>query len=129
MRVIVHADASGPLFDGEARAQALLALDRAKRDLGDIGSAELRAWVMDKTGRATGRYQAGIITSVLSFSDIKIWDPVVYGPWLEGVSERNRSTRFKGYHLWRITRAHLSRMAKDVLQKRLDEVIGRMGGG
>ena len=26
---------------------------------------------------------------------------IVYGPWLEGVSRRNQTTRFKGYHSFR----------------------------
>src|SRR5258708_18660687 len=63
----------------------------------------LRGFAMNKSGRATGRYQSELQTSNLAYNDIRISDPVVYGPWLEGSSDRNRSTRFKGYRLWRKT--------------------------
>jgi hypothetical protein len=36
---------------------------------------------------------------------------IVYGPWLEGVSERNRRTRFKGYHSFRKAADELRRKA------------------
>jgi hypothetical protein len=38
----------------------------------------------------------------------------IYGPWLEGTSDRNKSTRFKGYASFRKTR--------DWLDKRKDKV-------
>ena len=124
-RIIVH----GPLFDGEADAAARDWLDATKREIADMGVRELDAFVMDKTGRGTGHYQSQITTRVVQFGDILITDPVVYGPWLEGTSKRNESTRFKGYHLWRLTRLRLRRTYKDVAQKKLDEFyLERMGG-
>jgi hypothetical protein len=53
---------------------------------------------------------------------------VTWAPWLEGKSKRNESTGFGGYHLFRKTAAALRKRAIDVLQHRLDEFIGRMGG-
>lgn len=40
----------------------------------------------------------------------------VYGPWLEGVSPRNFTTRFRGYNSFRRTSQWLERQAKKVLQ-------------
>jgi hypothetical protein len=128
VKVTLHVDASGPLFDGEARAAALEVLDRSKREAADLAVNMLHGYVMNKTGRGTGHYQSEIQVSNLAYNDLLIHDPVVYSPWLEGVSRRNESTRFKGYHLWRRTRQRVRARAQEILQKNLDELIGRMGG-
>jgi hypothetical protein len=120
---------SGPLFDGRADAAVRDWLDATKREIADMGVKELDAIVMDKTGRGTGHYQSQITTRVVSYNDVLITDPVIYGPWLEGTSKRNSSTRFKGYHLWRRTRLRLRRTFKDVAQKKLEEHYLRMMGG
>ena len=120
---------SGPLFDGLAPGIIRDWLDATKREIADMGVKELDAITMDKTGRGTGHYQSELTTRVVQYNDVLITDPVVYGPWLEGVSKRNESTRFKGYHLWRRTRQRLRRTYKDVAEKKLHEYyLERMGG-
>lgn len=42
---------------------------------------------------------------------------VVYGPWLAGVSERNRQTRFKGYMHWRRTQQATDREAEPIAER------------
>lgn len=42
---------------------------------------------------------------------------VAYGPWLEGVSSRNDSTRFKGYGIFRKTRDKLAGIADGILNR------------
>jgi hypothetical protein len=118
----------GPLFDDLAPEIIHAWLDDVKKDIAQEGVNELRSFVMDKSGRATGRYQAEIITSTLMYNDIKIHDPVVYGPWLEGSSKRNRSTRFKGYHLWRKTAQALQERAPDIAEAKMPDLVNRLGG-
>ncbi len=104
-------------------------MDETKRKVADLGVKELDAITMDRTGRGTGHYQSMIQTHLLAYNDIRIDDPVVYGPWLEGVSKRNESTSFKGYHLWRRTRLRLRKTFQEVAQKLLDDhYLRRMGG-
>ncbi len=100
-----------------------------KQDVAQEGVNKLRSFVMDKTGRATGHYQSMITTTVVGFNDILIHDPVVYGPWLEGNSERNRSTRFKGYRLWRLTKQYLQGKAQEIEDAHMPELVRRLGGG
>jgi hypothetical protein len=128
LQVTVSVTEHGPLTDGTAPEIIHAYMDEVKKDIAAEGVTRLRGFVMDKTGRATGRYQAEIQTSTLSFNDILIHDPVVYGPWLEGTSERNRSTRFKGYHLWRKTAQALNDDAPGIAEKRMPELIRRLGG-
>lgn len=51
---------------------------------------------------------------------------VVYGPWLEGVSSRNATTRFKGYAAFRnaaqTANARASRLADSVVQRHMREL-------
>lgn len=128
--VTVHAavHVSGPLADGSAHQAVTDWLAKTRSDVAGEGLAQLRAVVMDKTGRATGHYQAELQATTLASGDILLHDPVVYGPWLEGTSERNRSTRFKGYRLWRKTRERLQERAPQVAEENLRLFIGRMGG-
>jgi hypothetical protein len=126
VRIIVKAQ--GPLYDGSAPAIVHAWSDQVKRDIAQEGVNRLKSFAMDKSGRATGRYQSEIQTSTLSFNDIRIHDPIVYGPWLEGSSTRNRSTRFKGYHLWRKTAQALEEDAPKIAEKRMPELVARLGG-
>jgi hypothetical protein len=51
---------------------------------------------------------------------------VIYGPWLEGTSSRNQSTRFKGYQTFRRTWQALGRRVRPIATPILARFIGRM---
>ena len=132
INVSIDTSTSGPLFDGRATEVLFRWLDKSKIDVAERGIDLLmeRALKMDKTGRSTGHY-AGTFRrqSVSSYNDQLITDGgIVYGPWLEGESKRNNSTRFKGYHQFRRTRLQLRREAKDIAQAELDRYIEELGG-
>ena len=131
-RLDVQADITGPLADGTAdRALQDWAKATAKA-LGDEGVKILRAWPMDKTGRAHGAFQSNLNATEESPGLVRIKGPmisgVVWSPWLEGTSQRNRSTRFKGYGLFKKTRAQLDERAGDIGQRELDKILPRIGG-
>ena len=48
---------------------------------------------------------------------------VVYGPWLEGVSSRNETTRFKGYHSFRIVAQQLQNEMPDIMQAHIGRAV------
>jgi len=129
LTVTAHVRPLGPLADGSAPATIHAWTDEVKRDIADEGVNRLRSVPMNKSGRGTGRYQSEIQTSNLAYNDIRIHDPVVYGPWLEGSSNRNRSTRFKGYRLWRKTAQGLADDAAAIAEQRMPELVQRLGGG
>jgi len=55
------------------------------------------------------------------------WDNnVVYGGWLEGVSSRNRTTRFKGYRTFRMVKQTLDRDSVRIAQPLVDTYIREM---
>ncbi len=51
---------------------------------------------------------------------------VIYGPWLEGVSSRNQSTRFKGYSMFRKARQQLETTKGVFLQRRVQQALQRL---
>lgn len=118
----------GPLADGSAKDILHEWLDESKQKIAEYAVRQLDAVHMDKTGRATGHYQSEIRSALLTYHDVLIHDPVIYGPWLEGTSERNRSTRFKGYHLWRRARDVTQREAGNIAQDLLPPYLDRIGG-
>lgn len=48
---------------------------------------------------------------------------VIYGPWLEGVSSRNATTRFKGYAAFRRTTQQLDREVPNLVEPVIDRMI------
>lgn len=51
---------------------------------------------------------------------------IVYGPWLEGTSSRNRTTRFKGYASFRRATATGTQKAPAIVAKVASGFIGRL---
>jgi hypothetical protein len=51
---------------------------------------------------------------------------VIYGGWLEGVSERNKATRFKGYFTFRTVTRDLRKVAGVIAQRSLSRLIGQL---
>jgi hypothetical protein len=51
---------------------------------------------------------------------------VIYGPWLEGVGSRNRTTRFKGYFTFRRTAQQLKSRSTAVANGVLRRYLSRM---
>lgn len=128
----VNVNVSGPMFDGR--------FDKAVRDWIDVTKKDLatdaqdfitaKAETFNRSGRGTGYYATQIQRTTLApYNDQRVHDGgVVYGPWLEGVSKRNNSTRFKGYHAFRKARTRARAIWADLAQRKLTEYIDRMGG-
>ena len=130
-KVEIQANVTGPLADGTAdRALQEWARNTAKA-LGDEGVKLLRQFPMNKTGRAHGNFQENL--HVLQQGPVaRIPAPMIsgvtWGPWLEGTSKRNESTRFKGYHLFRKTRQELQKRAPEFGERELAKVMPKLGG-
>jgi hypothetical protein len=131
----IHVDASGPLFDGRGEAAIARFKDAAARKLADTGRDWIRiaAMEMDRSGRGgTGRAAQGVIiyerdVGYAIFGEQT--EGVVWWPWLEGTSQRNRSTRFKGYHTFRTTRRRLADHMGEIIRPELDDLRRDLGGG
>ena len=84
-------DVRGQLYKGHGRDTGTLQQSIASRKYGQmIGKVYIKTTIRGDTGRKHGHWRAQIS-----------------GPFIEGVSRRNQTTRFKGYHVFRAARGRL----------------------
>src|SRR6266568_1058040 len=126
VRVYADTKVHGPLFDHRADAAVYQWLDASKKDVAQLAVNTLHDVAQRRFKVNTGHYESVIQTETVVRNDVRIHDGgIVYGPWLEGTSKRNNSTRFKGYHLWRRARLEARKQSIPITQAKLDEFIGR----
>jgi hypothetical protein len=124
----VTIDLSGPLFDGRALAAVDDFLDEAKTEIAQQALAEVHD-ILDRSIRHPTPYYETQVRMHPVGSDRVVDDRgVVYGPWLEGVGTRNLTTRFKGYHAFRIAHQVVEQRADDIAERVLHRYLPRMGG-
>lgn len=132
MSVTAYVDCSGPMFDGSGeQAVAEMTTDIARQGA-QWAETDLRAFRMDKTGRARGDFQASLEVVEKNYG-FAVPGPMVTGvtwaPWLEGTSTRNRKSRFKGYKLFAKARQELEDgKAQEIAEEILEKYLPQLGG-
>lgn len=103
----IEVSANGPIFDGRAD----LITDRMCDDIAETVAQHGYDLIQQRLGHVlrhpTGYYQSRIQVNDLGSDQIINDSDVIYGPWLEGVGSRNKTTRFKGYHTFRLVAEQL----------------------
>ncbi|MGD9749785.1 MAG: hypothetical protein AB7W59_02200 [Acidimicrobiia bacterium] len=120
-------DVSGPIFDGRAQAAAAEFVEDAKRDVAAQAYSE---WMtnLNRSIRHPTPYYETQVTTTRRGADYVVHDRgIVYGPWLEGTSSRNRTTRFPGYFSARRATATLETKKTAIVQATLRRHIAKMG--
>jgi hypothetical protein len=125
-------EASGPVFDGTG----IRALKEAERRMSEkVAKAAQRH--IQTIGRSNFRYEVKPATHVfennveverVSDGHLVHANNVIYGSWLEGTSERNRTTRFKGYHLFRRAAQDTEARLGDILSEEEIRLVGQLNG-
>lgn len=106
----------GPVFDGRAPAVMRALLAEATWQVGAQGLADVHLILDQKIKHPTPYYETQV-TVQRAAADVVVHDRgVIYGPWLEGVSSRNQSTRFKGYHAFRTAAQELEGKIPDLVE-------------
>lgn len=124
---------SGPVFDGTASRACRELTEALAAEIADVGTYMIKMDTqrMTRSGSDTGQAAEGVLLAgsgsryVISGAMHK---GRVWWPWLEGVSKRNQSTPFKGYHSFRRTRLRMRKQAMPYLQPVIDAYAERMGG-
>ncbi len=105
----MEAHLHGPVFDGRARRLMRAYTD----DVVDDVALQYGITVVDELKRVvrnpTPYYWTRIQVDRVGTDRVVTDGGVVYGPWLAGVSSRNKTTRFKGYQHWRRATERLRR--------------------
>lgn len=117
---------SGPLFDGRAEEAMGQLGDTVMDRVADYAVDEIRSDVRFLAERRTGNYEQNVVVYRTADSRIVSDSWIVYGPWLEGVANRNATTTFKGYSMFRRTVQTIR--SEDVIERTGDEVFREMRG-
>ena len=78
---------------------------------------------------STGHYRRNVQSEVQGLRGRLDDNGVIYGPWLEGISPRNLTTRFRGYHVFRKTADWLNGQARGVALKHTRNLVRRLKFG
>jgi hypothetical protein len=127
--VNVSVDTSGPIFSGMAAHHVAEFVDEVGRGVAQQAMGDWMTNLNASIKRPTPYYETQIVMQSLG-PDYVVHDRgVIYGPWLEGTSQRNQTTRFKGYASLR--RAVQSTQAKvpQLVAHQLARLTQRLGGG
>lgn len=107
----------GPFFDFRARRAVKRALQESQHDIAGRGVDLVLLRLGTVLREPTGYYESEIQTERVG-GEIAVTDgDVIYGPWLEGVGSRNRTTRFKGYFTFRLVHQQLEREAGGITER------------
>lgn len=106
---------TGPLFDGRAQAAVEGFAEDIEQRTAEALAENVRLVLDRSTRNATGRYRntvhaerAGMGWSATDGGTLP------YGPWLEGVAQRNKTSSFRGYHGFQL--------AQQAVEKRVDRI-------
>ena len=126
----IEVDLNGPMFSGIARNAAV---DMFLREAADDVASQLYADVMTNLNASirnpTPYYETQVAVERNSAGGGKVHDrDIVYGPWLEGTSERNRTTSFKGYRSFGRASDAIQAKVPALVQSALTRAIARLGG-
>lgn len=139
---------SGPLFDGRAEAALREGVAAVRTKVADKGEDFTRSAFAGSIRVDTGRFLGSVTTvresRVLTTESsghtyslpVVVDDPdkdavittgqAAYGPWLEGTGSRNETTRFKGYHGFRIAAQQLNSVAGNLADSVMAPYVDRM---
>lgn len=122
----VDTRARGPLFDGSAGRILDRGTERGEKDVADYAQDRIRARLGRVLRNPTGRYMGSISVMQRGGSHEVNDRGIVYGPWLEGTSSRNRTTRFKGYATFRIVSQQVEARAGAIAEPAIDRASRRI---
>jgi hypothetical protein len=122
----------GPLFDGEASAALRDYSDQLSQNLAQQAQRIIqdKARRFNKSGRGgTGRAADSVNIRGAGSSYMVVGNSnagEVWWPWLEGTSKRNFTTRFKGYHVFRLAQNIVNKRARKLGEEELQKYLPEM---
>lgn len=117
---------SGPIFDARA-GEAMKDLQREGAErVGGQGLANVQTLLNASIRNPTPYYETQIAMEAGADTALVHDRGVIYGPWLEGVGSRNATTRFKGYHSFRLARQELESQVPALVEPLVAHCVERL---
>lgn len=128
-RVNVSTKQRGPIFNNAlSKAAGRRMIIRINEAIAQEGVDRVQAVLSNVLRNPSGYYKSKIIVQRREIYR-GVWDSnVIYGGWLEGVSSRNASTRFKGYFTFRKVRQALEQDKDKIAAPLIADFVKEMGG-
>lgn len=117
---------TGPVFDGRAKEAAQRFAEDAAQAIAQQGVDAVRARFRQVLQNPTGRLSSRVTVERAHNGYVVTDGGVVYGPWIEGVGSRNRTSRFKGYRTFRIVGQQFGREAGPTAERMFRQYLGEM---
>lgn len=128
-RVNVKKEFRGPIFDASrSKAAAQRMLVQVNDAIATEGAQRVRARLGQVLQNSMGFYESHIQVDRRTVYRGVTDSGVVYGGWLEGVSSRNSTTRFKGYRTFRMVRQSMQDDAAAIAQPIIAQMIRDLNG-
>ena len=137
--ITVAVEVDGKLFAAGASDYIVQGLERTVRDIVDLGEQRLDEMLRPrpagvylsfseaKKGKySTGRYRKNLHAKSKGLHGRIDDGGVIYGPWLEGTSSRNQTTRFKGYSSFRKTAQLMQEKAPEILTQHMNWAVAKL---
>lgn len=117
----------GPFFD-EFNSIMPDIIEDCRVQLGNKVLERVQYYLNAQIKHPTPYYETQIIQQTRGEEEIVHDRGIVYGPWLEGTSRRNSSTRFKGYASFRKATADMQSQASGIVSQVIGTHMGSLGG-
>lgn len=126
-RVNVNVEQKGAIFNASAsKAAAARAVIQVNELIAQEAYHRIQARLSQVLQHPTGYYQSRIVIDRKQIYRGVSDSNVIYGGWLEGISSRNRATRFKGYHTFRGVRQSIDRDKIKIAQPAVTELVRKL---
>lgn len=137
MAINVDVSFHGPIWTADVGARFQKGAENVIRRMMEFGDANLASLLRKapegvylSDGKSTGYYRSNVTANFTegSLEGLITDNGVIYGPWLEGVSSRNDTTRFKGYAAFRRTKEAIDAKAGEFLAAEAADIMRDLGG-
>lgn len=126
-RVNMKVDQRGPIFNAAvSRAAANRMIVNINDAIAEEGVQRVKAHLHAVLKNPTGYYESQITVDRRVIYRGVTDNNVVYGGWLEGNSSRNKTTRFKGYHTFRIVKQTLDKDSVQIAKPYVERYVREM---
>lgn len=119
----------GPLITGASDRVVADMVREIEQRVGAQALSEVQHILDQRIKDPTPYYETQIIMERVR-GDLVVHDrDIVYGPWLEGISQRNMVTSFKGYAAFRTAAQRMERrLAEPIVDRVVAEYVPRLEG-
>lgn len=116
----------GPFFDGTFSSILDDIVRQAQEQVAQQALERVQFFLNAQIKHPTPYYETQITRQRVGDHELVHDRGIVYGPWLEGTSRRNSTTRFKGYASFRKAAQAVQALAPDIVSRVVARNIGRL---